>query len=141
MEPQALKIDTVNQVKHQLISQIGLDSVIHHEVQQGETLYSIANKYSIDVSDLIRINQLNVATPLKKGQLIVIQRASPPVIADVGDREVLNEPEMFTYEVKSSDTLYGIARQFGATIKEIMDWNNKSVLTVTMGEKLKILKR
>jgi membrane-bound lytic murein transglycosylase D len=52
-----------------------------------------------------------------------------------------HQPDIFMYEVKSSDTLYGIARQFGATIKEIMDWNNKSDLTVTIGEKLKILKR
>jgi len=47
----------------------------------------------------------------------------------------------FLYEVKASDTLYGIARQFGATIKEVMDWNNKSTLTLTPGEKLRILKR
>jgi membrane-bound lytic murein transglycosylase D len=45
------------------------------------------------------------------------------------------------YEVKASDTLYGIARQFGATIKDIMEWNNKSTLTISPGEKLKILKR
>jgi len=115
--------------------------LIDHEVQQGETLYSIANKYSIDVSDLIKNNQLDVTTPLRKGQLISVRKASPLVIEDANNREAINQPEMFTYEVKSSDTLYGIARQFGATIKEIMDWNNKSVLTVTMGEKLKILKR
>jgi membrane-bound lytic murein transglycosylase D len=45
------------------------------------------------------------------------------------------------YEVKSSDTLYGIARQFGATIKDIMEWNNKSTLNISPGEKLKIVKR
>jgi membrane-bound lytic murein transglycosylase D len=140
IEPEDSKIDTANQVKNQLITQMGADSLIEHEVLPGETLYSIANKYSIDVSDLVRINQLNVATPLKKGQLISIPKASPMVIAD-NDLVAPNQPVMFTYEVKSSDTLYGIARQFGATIKEIMDWNNKSVLTVTMGEKLKILKR
>jgi len=109
IEHQALKIDTVDQYKHQLIKQAGPDSVIEHEVQQGETLYSIANRYSIDVSDLIKSNQLNVATPLKKGQLISIHKASPSVTADVGNSEVPNQPEMFTYEVKSSDTLYGIA--------------------------------
>ncbi|HEV8513049.1 MAG TPA: LysM peptidoglycan-binding domain-containing protein [Cyclobacteriaceae bacterium] len=135
--PRIAKIDTVNQIKSQMT---GLDSVVMHEVQQGETLYSIANKYSVDVSDLIKRNQLNVTTPLKKGQLISVHKVLPSVIAH-NDLEVLNQPEMFTYEVKSSDTLYGIARQFGATIKEIMDWNNKSVLTVTTGEKLKILKR
>ncbi|MBS1681878.1 MAG: LysM peptidoglycan-binding domain-containing protein [Bacteroidetes bacterium] len=45
------------------------------------------------------------------------------------------------YEVKSSDTLYGIARQFGATIKELMEWNNKSTFDISPGEKLKIIKR
>ncbi|MGC4020439.1 MAG: LysM peptidoglycan-binding domain-containing protein [Cyclobacteriaceae bacterium] len=51
------------------------------------------------------------------------------------------EPTAFIYEVKSSDTLYGIARQFGATIKELMDWNNKSSFAISPGEKLKIIKR
>jgi len=45
------------------------------------------------------------------------------------------------YEVKSSDTLYGVARQFGVTIKDLMDWNNKTSLSITTGEKLKILRR
>jgi membrane-bound lytic murein transglycosylase D len=137
--PQTLKMDTVDQ-EHQLIIQSGPDSLIQHEVLPGETLYSIANKYTVSVSDLINDNQLNVATPLKKGQLIAVHKSSQ-AIADAGDLGGSNQPEMFTYEVKGSDTLYGIARQFGATIKEIMDWNNKSVLTVTRGEKLKILKR
>jgi len=140
-ETSVIKMDTVKEAKYQLIKQIGIDTIFTHEVQQGETLYSIANKHSVDVSDLIKSNQLNVAVPLKNGQLISIHKISAPVIADNTDSKELNQTEMFTYEVKSSDTLYGIARQFGATIKEIMDWNNKSVLTVATGEKLKILKR
>jgi len=52
------------------------------------------------------------------------------------------KPEVNTiiYEVKTSDTLYGIARQYGATIKDIMEWNNKSTLSISPGEKLKIIK-
>lgn len=52
-----------------------------------------------------------------------------------------NPLETMVYEVKASDTLYSIARQFGATIKDIMEWNNKSTLTINPGEKLKIVKR
>jgi LysM repeat protein len=52
-----------------------------------------------------------------------------------------NQTETIVYEVKTSDTLYSIARQFGATIKDIMEWNNKSTLTINPGEKLKIVKR
>jgi membrane-bound lytic murein transglycosylase D len=139
----AIKVDRGNEDDQPLTQQAGLDSVIVHEVMPGETLYSIGSKYAIQVSDLIKDNALDVATPLKRGQLIFIHKTLPEAIANVGDPGALNasQPEMFTYEVKSSDTLYGIARQFGATIKEIMDWNNKSVLTVAMGEKLRIQKR
>jgi len=52
-----------------------------------------------------------------------------------------NQTETIVYEVKTSDTLYSIARQFGATIKDLMEWNNKSTLTINPGEKLKIIKR
>ncbi|GHM98620.1 hypothetical protein WSM22_01100 [Cytophagales bacterium WSM2-2] len=61
--------------------------------------------------------------------------------ASVPKAEVKAEADTIIYEVKSSDTLYGIARQFGATIKEVMEWNNKSNLTISPGEKLKIIKR
>jgi membrane-bound lytic murein transglycosylase D len=72
---------------------------------------------------------------------LILQATTTVTTEAVPSGSLSNQPEMITYEVKSSDTLYGIARHFGATIKEIMDWNNKSVLTITMGEKLKILKR
>ena len=135
-------IDTINFKKQQLIILTGLDSLIHHEVKPGETLYSIANQYSMNVSELIKDNQLNVAIPLARGQLITVHKTSSVIKADASLEALRDDQrQMFTYEVKSSDTLYSIARQFGATIKEIMEWNNKSVLTVTTGEKLRIQKR
>lgn len=136
-------VDSLSIDKLQLIRQQEAGpNLLQHEVKPGETLYSIANLYATSVSELLKDNELNLATPLKSGQLIIIRRPSSPITdAGTSDPSKNNQPGMFTYEVKSSDTLYGIARQFGATIKEIMDWNNKSVLTVTMGEKLKILKR
>jgi len=51
------------------------------------------------------------------------------------------QPQAIEYIVKNSDTLYSIARQHGATIKELMDWNKKTTLSISVGEKLKILKR
>jgi membrane-bound lytic murein transglycosylase D len=46
-----------------------------------------------------------------------------------------------TYEVKSTDTLYSIAREHNVTIKELMDWNNKKDFALQPGEKLKIVKK
>ncbi len=45
------------------------------------------------------------------------------------------------HEVRPSDTLYGVARQYGVTIKELMDWNEKKDFSLTVGEKLKVRSR
>lgn len=42
------------------------------------------------------------------------------------------------HEVQPSDTLYSVARQYGVTIKEIMDWNGKKDFGLSIGEKLKV---
>jgi hypothetical protein len=42
------------------------------------------------------------------------------------------------HEVKPSDTLYGVARHYGVTIKELMEWNDKKDFSLEVGEKLKI---
>ncbi len=42
------------------------------------------------------------------------------------------------HEVKSTDTLYSVARQYGVTIKELMDWNGKKDFSLSVGEKLKV---
>ncbi|MBS1951379.1 MAG: Membrane-bound lytic murein transglycosylase D precursor [Cytophagales bacterium] len=61
--------------------------------------------------------------------------------ADSVNQSNPQEPKQFTYVVKNSDTLYSIARQFGATIKELMDWNKKTSLSISVGEKLLIVKK
>jgi len=42
------------------------------------------------------------------------------------------------HEVKLSDTLYSVARQYGVTIKDLMECNNKKDFSVSLGERLKI---
>ncbi len=46
-----------------------------------------------------------------------------------------------THEVKSTDTLYSVARQYGVTIKELMQWNDKKYFSLSVGEKLKVSSR
>lgn len=134
-----VKTDTSSVPQKQELMDANNTATLRHEVAAGETLYSIAQKYSVGVTDLVQDNNLKLTDPLHAGQILVI-RSSASFPVDL-QASVTKEPETVIYVVKSSDTLYGIARQFGATIKEIMDWNNKTVLTVTTGEKLKILKK
>ena len=45
-----------------------------------------------------------------------------------------------TYTVKKNDTLYSIARQYGLSIKELMDLNNMNDFNIREGDVLKIRK-
>jgi len=42
------------------------------------------------------------------------------------------------HEVRPSDTLYSVARQYGVTIREIMEWNGKKDFSLAVGEKLRV---
>jgi membrane-bound lytic murein transglycosylase D len=107
-----------------------------HVVVQGETLYSIAKLYSVGVMDLVNWNQLKMEEGIRPGQVL----RSKEVIAETAN--VLPQSDttesFIVYEIKSSDTLYSVARQYGVTIKDLMDWNKKKDFNVTVGEKLKI---
>lgn len=104
-----------------------------HIVQAGENIHSIAKKYALDVQDLKRWNQLGDNVELQHGQQLNLQetRDTPPAA----------KREEVEHEVQPSDTLYGIARQYGVTIKELMDWNQKKDFSLTVGEKLKVFKQ
>jgi len=104
----------------------------HHIVQAGENLYAISKKYGLLMTDLAQWNNLGNNYNLSYGQRLNLYE-SQPVKTPTELIEVI-------HEVRPSDTLYGIAREYGITIKEIMDWNNKRDFTLAAGEKLRILK-
>jgi membrane-bound lytic murein transglycosylase D len=112
-----------------------------HTVLKGETLYSIAKNFQVNVTDLLSWNQLDIAAGIKQGQILKVQApvAQQPVIADANNSQ--SDNTFLFHEVKPSDTLYSIARQYNVTIREIMDWNQKQDFNLTLGEKLKVLSR
>jgi membrane-bound lytic murein transglycosylase D len=105
-----------------------------HIVQPKETLYSIAKMYSVGVMDLVNWNNLDLQQGIKIGQVLKLVDTQSVTQAKGINQQLL-------HEVKSSDTLYSIARQYGVTIKEIMDWNQKKDFSLAVGEKLKVFQR
>lgn len=105
-----------------------------HLVKQGETLYSIARQYSVGVTDLLEWNSLDIASGIKPGQVLVLKPMQPKQ----AELKVA-QPQYIVHEVKESDTLYSVARQYNVTIKDIMEWNKKEDFKVSRGEKLRIL--
>jgi membrane-bound lytic murein transglycosylase D len=109
-----------------------------HIVQAKETLYSIAKIYSVGVMDLVKWNKLDLQQGLKIGQ--VLKLSENQTIITEGQKKQMSMKDV-VHEVRSSDTLYSIARLYGVTIKDLMDWNEKKDFSLSVGEKLKIQQR
>lgn len=108
--------------------------VQQHVVAAGETLYSIAKRYQLGVMELVEWNNLSLSEGIKPGQVLNLKSSTAGAAAEPASTEVI-------HTVKTSDTLYSIAREYGVTIKELMEWNQKKDFSLTVGEKLRIVKK
>lgn len=93
-----------------------------YQVKEGDTLYSIANKYNISVNELKAINKLD-SDILSIGQILNV----PSGLSLVN-----------TYIVTKGDTLYSVAKKFDTTIDEIKKLNNLDNNMLSVGQKLLI---
>ena len=98
-----------------------------YTVKSGDTLYSIANKYGMSVSDLKSLNNLT-SDILSIGQVLKVSNS---------DEDSSSTPSN-TYVVKLGDTLYSIARKYGISVDELKSANGKSSNLLTIGEELVI---
>jgi membrane-bound lytic murein transglycosylase D len=102
-----------------------------HIVKPKETLYGIAHAYNVGVMEIVQWNELNLQDGIRPGQTLKVSESQPIEDNLVGRTSI-------EHEVKNTDTLYGIARKYGVTIKELMEWNNKKDFNLAVGEKIKI---
>jgi membrane-bound lytic murein transglycosylase D len=110
-----------------------------HTVQPGETLYGIARQYDLTIPQLTSYNNIDWEVPLSVGQRL---RLIPPEeAAGTKTKNSLSAEDHLYHEVQFGETLYGIARQYDVTIKDLMRWNGKDDFNVDTGERLKIVNK
>ena len=95
-----------------------------YTIQSGDSLYSIAQKFNTTVNDLIEYNQL-ATTIIQPGQVLKIPKVSSTNIV---------------YTVKSGDTLYSIANNYGVSVDAIKKLNNLTSNILSIGQQLYIPK-
>jgi LysM repeat protein len=112
-----------------------------HKVQRGETLWGISRKYNTTVSNIQKLNLLksttiHVGQSLKvKGQAVAVAtKTAKPATTKVASSTAV------TYTVKPGNTLWGISKNQGVTVKQLMDSNNLKSSTIFPGQKLIITK-
>lgn len=88
-----------------------------HQVESGETLYSIAWRYDLTIQHLAAINQLSSPYTISPGDLLKL----------VDNGSVLSGSKGFTtYRVAAGDTLFSIAKNHGTDVIALARWNKLS---------------
>lgn len=94
-------------------------------VKSGDSLYGIASKYGISVTELKNYNNLN-SNVLQIGQQLKIPGFK-------------NENSSYLeYIVQRGDSLYSIARRYNTTVSDIMKLNKLNTNLLNIGDVLKI---
>ena len=95
-----------------------------YQVQAGDTLYKIAQKYNTTVDAIKNYNNLT------NNLLSINQVLQIPIVETTTDN--------LTYTIKNGDTLYKIANNYGVPISDLMNLNNLNSTNLTIGNVLLI---
>jgi peptidoglycan DL-endopeptidase LytE len=100
-----------------------------HKVKKNETIYSLAKRYHVSVSDLKSANNL-VSAHIKNGDVIIIP---PRTAAGGSDGESRQKNKAASYKVKKGDTLARVAKKTGVSVVELKRLNGLSKSSLKPG--------
>lgn len=110
-------------------------------VEKGDTLYSIATKFSTTVQAIKTLNNLTTNT-LLPGQHIYIPTSSEmptePTTPEVPTQPFEPDIPYLTYTVQRGDSLWKISRKYEVPVNDIISFNNLSSVNLQIGDELKI---
>lgn len=97
-------------------------------VKSGDSLWTIAQKYSTTVAELQKLNGLNGNTLITPGQSLKVSGTAPaatqaPAKAATTTPQVTVSANHVTYTVKSGDSLYTIAQEYGVSVDSLRSAN------------------
>lgn len=104
----------------------------YHQIQEGETLHSIATKFHVSLDQLVADNKLDPYGPIYVGDKLWIAGANPaPNPQPQSLQEVNGTPSSSAgwtaaYQVQAGDTLHSLARKTGVSPQDIVQHNRLS---------------
>lgn len=107
------------------------DSIQWHIVEAGQTLYSISRTFAAPVDTLKKWNNLPT-NEISIGKALIVKKIKPII------RVISKTTSIYT--VKKGDTIYRIARENDVSVEDILRWNNKETMILSIGENVTIIK-
>lgn len=117
-----------------------------HIVAPGESLYDIAQEEGIRVENLLDYNQLQPSMQPQAGEKLYLQDKAPSMprlvsTAAYEARQTADTDSFVLHTVQTKETMYAIAKKYGATVEDVMKWNGLQTIDVKPGQQLKINKK
>lgn len=103
-----------------------------YQVQRGDSLWRIANRYKLDINELAALNNISTEGVLRVGQKLRLQAEvtlaanDTPGISTVGQLEDI----VTQYRVRRGDTLARIAREHNVTVRDLTEWNQINTTSI-----------
>ncbi|MFW5976754.1 MAG: LysM peptidoglycan-binding domain-containing protein [Bacillota bacterium] len=117
------------------ISGTNIQANTNYQVQSGDTLWEISQKYEIPVRVITRINDINDTTDLKVGQRLIISTSNNQISINIENIE----DNYRTHEVEQGDSIWEIAQKYEVPVQELMELNDiDSNFSIYIGQTLKI---
>jgi membrane-bound lytic murein transglycosylase D len=123
-------------ITSQNTAQNNTSSFIYHRIRRGETLNSIANKYSVTIPSLREWNDLS-GTRIYAGRNLKIYTDKSPSNYS-SNEDASTKTSLYRYRVKRGDTISELAEKFGVQSSMIKKWNNMSGNKLIAGKTIKI---
>jgi len=136
-EEEVIASEVVNE-KVQSKPKINTENFSKHTIQNGESLFSIARLYGMDVARLRKINNLNYGDKILVGQTLYVE--GEPVNNSNQNISLNNtknnDAKPFNHIVRKGETLSEIANKYGLTLKQIKKLNNLRTERIKVNQKL-----
>lgn len=110
---------------------------ITHNVQSGESFWSIARKYRVSMHKLAKWNAMAIRDPLKQGQKLVVwlNKTSKPALSKASHSNTI---QTISYKVRNGDSLSKIASRYKVRVNDLHRWNNIRGKYLQPGQRLKL---
>ncbi|MFW6333509.1 MAG: LysM peptidoglycan-binding domain-containing protein [Thermodesulfobacteriota bacterium] len=116
------------------------DNIVYHRVRKGQSLSTIAGRYGVRISTIMRANNIHRKNYVVAGKILKIP-VSPNSRHLAQSRKAASERASIVHVVKRGDSLWNLARQYGTTTKQIKALNRLSGSRLSIGQKLKIVSK
>lgn len=105
-----------------------------YTVRRGDNLSSIARRFGVSSQNLMTWNKMQ-NNKVQIGQKLYLQ---DPVKKETLKKELAKSTSDFSYEIKSGDSLWIIARMHNITVQQLLEWNPGLDKKIQPGMKVKI---